>query len=196
MPRFQLSTGGPGVHAFVNTAQIGRPAPVEGSDAFFVVGTGIWGPVNQATSVTGQTDFANQFGGLSPNSRLADAVYAFFEQGGSRAHVVRVVGAAAAVATLTLNDRAGVPLATLRVDAKYPSSVVDVRVTVEAGTEPNSVRLRFRSVKLNRDETFDNVRLTFTQQELDVINAGKSPLTSIQFINNTSTLVKLTDLAS
>lgn len=189
----------PGVHATVNAAVIGAPAPAESSDALFAVIYSTWGPVNVARSITGLSDLTRQFGGLHANSHGISALHNFFRQGGRIAQVVRVVGAAAAVATVTLVDRAGVPVNTLRVDARYPSSSVDVRVRVEAGSEPNTVRITARSAKLGAAapvEVFDNFKLTFTQEELDAINAGTSKLIDVAGVNSRSSLIRLADLGS
>jgi phage tail sheath protein FI len=192
-------SGAPGVTAVVNTGFLGMPSQPESSDAFFVAGYLTWGPVNQARSITGLSGFTRQFGGLHPNSHAANAIHHFFQKGGQRAVVCRVVGDDAAVGTLTINDRAGVPVATIRIDAKYPSSVVDVRVTIEAGDEANTVKITARSVKLAGSiprEVFNNVKLTFTENELDAINTGSSKLTTLQFINDKSNLIRVTNLNS
>src|SRR4051812_3874327 len=123
---FIRGTAAPGVQATVNAAQLGAPAPPESSDVLFAAGYTPWGPVNRPVTITGLSDYTRQFGALHPNSHLANAIHNFFRQGGRRSVVCRVVGGAAAVATRTLVDRAGTPLSTVRVDAKYPSSTVDV----------------------------------------------------------------------
>jgi hypothetical protein len=194
---FILGTAAPGVHAEVNNAQIARAAQLEGSDALFVAGYSIWGPANSAVNITGLGEYTRRFGGFHPNSHLTDAIHLFFREGGTRAVVCRVVGAATAVATLTVNDRAGVPLATLRVDAKYPSSTVRVYVTIEAGDEANTVKITARTPDLALPtEIFNNLKLTFTQPELDAINNNLSKLITVQKINELSNLIKLTNLAS
>lgn len=196
---FIRGTAQPGVHATINAAVIGAPAPPESSDALFAVIYSAWGPLNQAVTITGLADLTRRFGGLHPNSHGVAALHNFFRQGGRIAQVVRVAGAGAAIATVTLVDRAGAPLSTLRVDAKYPSSTVDVRIKIEAGSEPNTVKITARSLKLGVSapvEVFDNFKLTFTQLELDAINAGQSKLINTQGVNDRSQLIKLVDLAS
>lgn len=173
----------PGVIAIINAAPVARPIQRQPTSTFFVVGYSPWGPVNSPTVVTSWRDFVAQFGGFDSNSFLDDALYTFFNvYPGKQAVVCRVVGAAAAVATLTLKDRsAGAGINTLRVDAKYPSSRVDILVTIENGTNANTFRLIVRSVLLNRKESFDNLKLDAA---------------SIDRVNQTSKLVKITDLAS
>src|ERR1700693_517343 len=86
------------------------------------------GPVGHAVLVTSFEEFVDTFGGFTPNSDLALAASAFFENGGQTLWVVRTVhysdptSAAtktSAAATLTLSDRAATPLPTLRVDGKW-----------------------------------------------------------------------------
>jgi phage tail sheath protein FI len=286
----------PGVTVLINQAQVARPIVRQPTSTFFAVGYSIWGPVAAPRATTSWADYIRQFGGLDPNSHLADAIYAFYKMGGRTAVISRVVGAAAARATATLKDRSGtaqvetatvvgtitlagdaevivtaagmtgspktfqVPvllgdtasvvagkirtalaadaaltalyavsgaganvvltrlapfaandatlnididngtctgltpdasstdttagvaaLNTLKIDAKYPSTRVDIRYTVEAGTAANTVKLTFRSLLLNRREIFDDF----------LISAAK-----IDEVNQASKLVELTNLGS
>jgi len=172
----------PGVTVLVNTSQVGTSVKRQPTSTAFAVGYSAWGPVDTPTTVTSWSDAVRQFGSFNANSYLIPFLYIFFNLfKGAQAVVCRVVGAAAAVATKTLNDRAVAPVATLKVDAKYPSSTVDVRVTVEAGTAANTVKLTFRSAALGFKEPYDNFDLSAN---------------AISEINQKSKLVKLTNLAS
>lgn len=177
-----LETTPPGVHAIVNAGQVIRPLNRQPSATGFLVGYAPWGPANTPVVLTSFADYVRKFGGWNANSYLDAAVYAYFNLFGGRTVIAsRAVGSSAALATLTLDDRAGSPLDTLRVDAKYPSSAVDISVQVADGSTANTVKLTFRSVLLNITETFDN----FT------INA-----TEIALLNAQSRLVNVVNLAS
>jgi uncharacterized protein len=168
----------PGVTVLVNNAQVARPIQRQPSSTAFIVGYAVWGPPNVPTTVTSFPDFVRQFGGFDSNSYLDDFCYAFFNlMGGKQAVVCRVVGAAAAVATVSLQT--ATPHPTLKIDALYPSSSVDVKYLVEAGTQANTFKLTVRSVALNVKEVYDNLK----------IDAD-----SISLVNNASQLVKLTNL--
>lgn len=67
--------------------------------------------------LTGVDQFTDRFGGHWPDSYLSYAVTGFYGNGGRTGHVVRVVGAGAAAATVTLTDRHHRP--SLRVTAGY-----------------------------------------------------------------------------
>lgn len=172
----------PGVTALVNQAQVARSIQRQPSSTAFLVGYSAWGPVGVPTIVTSWADFVRKFGTHNTNSYLTDAVYAFFQlYGGKQAIISRVVGATPVLATKDLMDGAGTPVETLQVDAKYPSSDVDIKVTVAAGTTSNTRKLTFRSVYLGITEVFDNVTLAAD---------------SLANINEKSKLVNLTDLDS
>jgi hypothetical protein len=172
----------PGVTALVNQGQVSRPISRQPSSTAFLVGYSAWGPVGVPVIVTSWADFVRKFGTHNTNSYLTDAAYVFFQHfGGVQAIISRVVGPTPVLATKTLMDGAGSPVATVRVDAKYPSSTVDLKVTVEAGTAANSRKLTFRSVYLGVTEIFDNVTLAAD---------------SLANVNEKSKLVNLTNLNS
>jgi uncharacterized protein len=59
------------------------------------VGWAAEGPTDKATLVQSWSDYANQFGGLDPNSYLGYAVNQFFANGGQQAYIVRLTSGAA-----------------------------------------------------------------------------------------------------
>ncbi|MER6556435.1 phage tail sheath subtilisin-like domain-containing protein [Streptomyces sp. NPDC001027] len=120
------------------------------------------GPVNQATVINSLADYERVFGGLWKDSTVSFAVRDFFANGGGQAVVVRLVGAKAAPARLTLPaaPESGESLARLRATDESKKSVVlkstdeskkplvlqavdegswanDLRVTVDHSTPPN-----------------------------------------------------------
>ena len=103
------------------------------------IGADTRGPVTP-TLVNSYSEFARLFNDVStPGAgELPFQVYSFFANGGSRAYVARVAGSGAAVATRTLTDRAGTPLATLVVNAANPGTwgnnlYVDINDNAAAG---------------------------------------------------------------
>jgi phage tail sheath protein FI len=102
------------------------------------------GPVGKAVLVTSFEEFANTFGGFTQNSDLALAASGFFENGGQTMFVVRTVhytdptsaaSKTSHAATLTLQDRATTPVATLKVDAKWDGAYAnDITVVIGSAT--------------------------------------------------------------
>lgn len=172
----------PGVDVIINAGQVARPIVRQPTSAAFTVFYSPWGPPNVRRIVTSWNDYVRQFGGFDPNSFGDDFAHAFFNLfPGKTLNGCRVVGDAAAKATVTVKDRAVAPLDTLKIEAKYPSSRVDIKYTVEAGTKANTVKLIFRSIFLNRKETFDNFLMDAS---------------SIEIVNDRSKLVDLTNMNS
>ncbi len=177
-----IETSLPGVLALVNTQSAARPVQRQPTSTLFAVGYSPWGPVNLPTVVTSWPEYVRTFGPFDANSFLDDAAYTFFNVFPGRQMVVcRVVGANPTKGTVTLLDRAGAPVATLRIDAKYPSTRVDIRYTIEDGSEANTFRLTLRSLLLDVREIFDNLKMDAA---------------SLDLVNQTSKLVALANLIS
>jgi phage tail sheath protein FI len=70
------------------------------------IGTAKRGPINNATEVLSFADYERKFGGLSRDSEVSYAVRQFFQNGGSRAYVVRLAKNPLA-ASLTLTNGNG-----------------------------------------------------------------------------------------
>lgn len=58
--------------------------------------------------IRGFSDFVTNFGSYTTNAFGAHAVRGFFDNGGTEAYVVRIVGSGSGAASVTLNDRVGV----------------------------------------------------------------------------------------
>jgi len=86
------------------------------STAGFVVRSERGAP-DRATRVRGFADFVATFGGYTAAAFGPYAVRGFFDNGGSDAYVVRVVGTGAQSSTVVVSDRAGTPAQTLRLRA-------------------------------------------------------------------------------
>lgn len=109
----------PGIYFEESTLQASAITGANLTAAAFV-GTTYRGPT-VPTLVTSWTQYLQLFGGFGANSQyLPYAVFLFFANGGRECYVQRILGAGSVVATKTLNDRAGTPLPTLRLDALWP----------------------------------------------------------------------------
>lgn len=105
------------------------------SAQYAVVGLTERGPLTP-TTVTSYADYVDKFGARVTYGFLTDDLQTFFREGGARALVKRVVGAAATVGTLTLKDAANANA--LRLDATSPGAwSAGITVEVTAGTVVN-----------------------------------------------------------
>lgn len=110
----------PGVAVTVGAVS-GPSAPtIAPGSTYFVVGLADRGPTDVPTLVTSFAQFETLFGPRTTYGSLWNDVRTFFEEGGTRAYVGRVVGPAATTGTLTggLQDRQGTPETTLNVSAR------------------------------------------------------------------------------
>ena len=90
--------------------------PIEGvstSNAAFI-GKAQMGTLNKAILVTNPQEFENAYGGYLNDSSLSHAVHDFFSNGGKKAYVIRVAGAGAIAADISINDRKGAKTLTLK----------------------------------------------------------------------------------
>lgn len=132
----------PGVNIEFRT----RPGPSESvaprGAALFLVTQAERGPVDEATTVRSMQEYREIFGERVTYSAGDDQATVFFGEGGAEMHVARVVGEDASLGTLTLNDRAGTPLATLRIDASSPGAWSSrVKIDIDDGVATNEFDL-------------------------------------------------------
>lgn len=117
------------------------PLEAQGSQ-FFVVGLTERGSTSEPILVRGLAEVEALTGSRVSYGTVYDQLSLFFSEGGLQAYIGRVVGGSAAVGTLTLVDRAGTPLNTLRVDAANPGSwSSNLTVEVQDGSLANTFRI-------------------------------------------------------
>lgn len=130
------------------------------SSTYFAVGLAERGPTTGAERITSLQDFVDAFGTRPAYGNLYDDVRTFFEEGGTRCFVARVVGPAATTGTLAspLQDRAETPVSTLQVTAKGAgqwSSRVKVQVADGSIDDTFTLRILFDDVVV---ESYVNLR--------------------------------------
>lgn len=124
---------------------------------YFVVGQFDRGVPGVAVRIRSLAELEVQFGGRVTYGSAYDDLRMFFEEGGTEAYVTRVVGPAATKGTLTLTDKAGSPLPTVRIDAISAGAwSTGVTVTSSAGTIAGTYKLVVAG-PLGIVETYDNL---------------------------------------
>lgn len=101
------------------------------------------GAPDRAVRVRGFADFLSVFGSYTPEAFGAYAVRGFFDNGGSDAYIVRVVGAGAVPAAANVNDQADTSVPTLRLSA-------GARGTVDPGAWGNDLSVAIESHPLGQ----------------------------------------------
>lgn len=180
-------------------------SPASSTGTFFAVGQAASGPVGVPVNITSLTQYVSIFGGRTANGAtqtLYDAIDAFFQEGGQLAVVSRVFVAASIVsdtATLTLVDKAGSPLNTLKVSAIGPGVYGNaITVQVAAGSVGNTFVLTIRNgtvteVSPNLFTPTDAVNWAANfSQTVVIANLGSATAAP----NNNPAVVAATNLAS
>lgn len=90
------------VSTSVRTGPVG--AQVAPAASFFVAGVAERGPADEYTSITSISEFESVYGGRVAGSSLYDSVATFFEEGGARCYVSRIVGPSAVSGARTLGS--------------------------------------------------------------------------------------------
>lgn len=147
----------PGVN--VTTETLAGPASQSAVPhaTYFVAGLTDRGPVGEPVAIRSVAELVTKFGARVAYGALYDDLATYFAEGGSLAYVSRVVGGAATKGAITLLDRAGSAVATLKVEAVSPGAwSTGLKVAVQAGTNAGTYRLvvTWGDVQVER---FDNL---------------------------------------
>ena len=94
-----------------------RPLQIASTSTAAFVGLAQMGPDDSALQVTSWTDFQRNYGTFITDGYLAHSVFQYFNNGGQLCYIVRVVRSDAAVASVTVQNRASTPAAGLTVSA-------------------------------------------------------------------------------
>lgn len=112
-----------------------RPIALASTSTAAFIGQAEKGSITEAKRIFNFTQFQTYYGGFLNTSFLAHAVYQFFNNGGSIAYIVRVVGENTATAGLVLADRASIPQETMTISAASPGAWGnDIEIEISDGT--------------------------------------------------------------
>jgi len=148
-----------------------RPIEAAGTSTAAFVGLAEMGP-DEAARVTSWTEFQRSYGSFITDSFLAHSVFQFFNNGGRQCYVVRVTRSDAAVADVTLNNRATTPVAGVTFSAK------------NAGVWGNSLLVQIEDGSLDPGNEFKvSVR---RQSDPEVVPANVTDITPLEVFDNLS----------
>ncbi len=95
-----------------------RPIESASTSTAAFVGLAEMGSDNEARRITSWTAFQKYYGSYINDGYLAESVFQFFNNGGAQCYIVRITRSDAAVANVTVENRALVPIAGLIFSAK------------------------------------------------------------------------------
>ncbi|MEU4217130.1 phage tail sheath C-terminal domain-containing protein [Actinoplanes sp. NPDC026623] len=147
-----------------------RPVDIASTSTAAFVGLAEMGPA-EATRVTNWTEFQRLYGSYIADGYLAHSVFQYFNNGGRQCYIVRVTHGDAAVAAVTVQNRAAAPVAGLILTARnagnWGNSLLvsiddgtldpgnEFRITVRRQDDPAVVSATFRDT--TPLEVFDNL---------------------------------------
>lgn len=171
------------LHPGLFLQEVPSEKPIEGTStstgAF--VGIAEKGPIGKSELVTSWTQFVEKYGSYIPNSYLAYAVRGFFENGGTRAYISRVVHYAngsktSAKATATLKAGAtNVAIIDALSDGAYGNNI-EVRITSNTAYKTVDLVVYYKGVQV---EKYSDVILA----ELDDVVNSQSKYIKVTLIN-------------
>lgn len=178
----------PGVYVTETLTNISTGVGVTADATAAFVGAGSVGPTTP-TLVQDWSHFTALFGSVADSPYLAQAVFNFFNNGGSQCYVARVAGSGAVAATRSLNDTAGTPQPTLKITAASAGAYGNkIYLDVVAGYTAG----RFDLVVKYGSTAAGSVVETFADVTMDSTDGRYAP----DVINSSSRYVTATDLAS
>lgn len=161
------------------------------------LGTCTFGPTT-ATLVTSWSEFVRLFGSFDANNPLTFAVYQYFANGGRDAYVARLAGDGATKANVTLTDRAGTPLSTLKVEAINPGAWANSTNTatgLEVEVVDNGQSDRFDLI-VYRGGSGTPTGLNIVERHIDLSMDVNDARYVERVVNSNSTYVTVTNLNS
>ncbi len=168
-----------------------RPITIASTSTAAFIGEAKKGSLSDAVKIYNFTQYQDLYGGFLSNSYLAHSVYQFFNNGGSKAYIVRVAGANVETADIELTDREALtPLPSITVSAVSPGvwgNQLDLVVTdgtKDAGNEFNLfVHIAGNPVPI---ESYENLSLVPTSPNF--VESVTSTSSNIQVVVDTTIL--------
>ncbi len=161
----------------------GNP-PIEAvstSTAAFV-GTAVKGAIDECSLITNWNQFVSKYGSYDANSYLAYAVRAFFENGGSRCYVSRVVHKNEGVNTSEASTGSIIS------DESTPTELITVDA-INDGIWGDNIKVEIANYDVV-DKTFD-VKISYKTEQVELFE--EVVLDNIEgYINNVSNYIKVT----
>ncbi|HVB06150.1 MAG TPA: phage tail sheath family protein [Acidimicrobiales bacterium] len=160
-----------------------RPIEGVGTAVAAFVGLAEKGPFNTPTLVTNWSQYVQNFGDMVEGTYLALSVFAYFQNGGGTAYVVRIGGGGAvqpAVAELTSGGES--PLSAYKLTASEAGSVGnDITVTVADSEAAAGEEGAFKITVKQGD----------TVEHFDPVSTRRGRTNVVTVVNATSTLIRL-----
>ncbi|HEX7955516.1 MAG TPA: hypothetical protein VF508_01150, partial [Pyrinomonadaceae bacterium] len=122
------------------------------------VGVAARGPVTDPVFINSYADYERTFGRLGPDNPMAYSVFHYYQNGGSQAIIVRIAGAGAAPATITLDTGAGADVVLAATSSGSWGAQLRARVDY-ADAAANEYNLTIRDMATGEQERYARVSI-------------------------------------
>jgi uncharacterized protein len=206
-----MTTSYPGVYLKEVSSGV-RPIQAAGTSTAAFLGRSERGPIGDAVAISNFTEFQQTFGGFLEEHYLSHAVFQFFNNGGSRCYVVRVVREggqnAAANASATLGDRHETPKSSVLIRATSAGewgNSLEVDIVDDAADSNNAFAIVVAQpipgkTELRQLERFDGLSMNaasrdFVEKRVNVRSKYVTVTVQAASENGTAAFVEGSDLA-
>ncbi len=163
------------------------PKPIEGVGTAVAAFLGVAekGPIGEATMIANWTQYTDIFGGFVPGAYMAQAVYGYFNNGGTLCFVVRVGDESA--------EPVGPPPSVAEIAAKAAGNPVTLKALArEAGAQGISVE-----VADGPDDTFTlTVKKGTDEEKFEGLTMARGAKNALEVVNKQSKLITLEEVAT
>lgn len=176
-----------------------KPIAGAGTSTGAFVGIAEDGPINQATLITNWTQFVNTFGSFIADGYLAYSVFQFFNEGGTKCYVVRVVSdeVTASVAG-NIKDSTGAEV--LGVEAVSPGRAgnnISVEITAATDEVAGHFNLLVKKNELVNGSMTAVLKESFVNLSMLEMDNGSPNAAHVEaMVNGSSTYIRVEDLNS
>lgn len=170
-----------------------RPIEGVGTAVAAFVGLTERGPFNQPTLVSNWTQFGKTFGGFVDGACLAESVFAYFQNGGGNAYVVRIGDGP--------GDNGNGGSATPELEATPQGVLANYRVlALDAATRPDSVRVEVAEHRNEGEEQPSGLKLVVYRdgqqvEEFPNVSTGRGKTNLASVISGSSQVIKVEQIA-
>jgi len=139
----------PGINVTTGVRVGPQGADIAPSSTLFLTGTAERGPINRARMILSVNQFEAIYGGRSSTTTLYDSVRTFFEEGGTRVYVARVLKGASVSAFANIVNGASPATASFKVTAVSPGTWANgatggIKVILAVASSKLSVTITYR----------------------------------------------------
>lgn len=165
-----------------------RPITIASTSTTAFVGITTKGSVDEAVRIFSFSDFEKKYGSYRTDSFLTHSVFQYFNNGGSIAYILRVVGAGSAEADMILVDRGTAAQSTITIEAASPGvwgNALEIEITTGTSDPANEFNLNvYEEGSTQPVETFESISMLSAASNYITNVINDSPYINVAVLAN------------